>query len=162
MAQPVCNSVCQKQKQLSGLLTAMNTAKDSDPAGYEKARINYYTLKDGQGWLSEEKKRLAREEIAPVLTKLNAQYDSLKLELAKRTQDSPQEIVEDDYLTRELKRVDNRVGVATRMMELTTGSKSWIPVLIDMLIALLGLSIIYTLAFTNKISRFFVPQISTV
>ena len=165
MAQPVCNSECQKQKQLAGLLTALNTAeqtRDTDPTGYEKAKVNYYTLKEGQGWLSEEKKRVAKAEIAPVLTKLNAQYDSLKSELSKRKDDNPQEILEDEYLIKELKRVDNRVGVAKRMFELGGSSGGWMSILIDVVIALLGLSLIYTLAFTNKISRFFVPQISTV
>ncbi len=59
-----------KSQQLEGLKTALDTAeanKASNPAAYEQARIAYYTLKDGQSWLSKEKERLARDHVAPVL-----------------------------------------------------------------------------------------------
>jgi hypothetical protein len=153
MAQPVCGSECQKEKQLSGLLLAMQT---SDPQAYEKARIQYYTLKDGQGWLRQEKERLAKAEVAPVLTKLSAQYDNLKAELANRSEINKyiqmtraQKITDENrsaFLTKSLKREKDKVDVATRLSELGGGAftSSWMPIVLDVIIGVLGLYLAYT------------------
>jgi hypothetical protein len=163
MAQPVCGSECQKEKQLSGLLLAMQSS--NDPQAYEKARIQYYTLKDGQGWLRQEKERLARAEVAPVLTKLSAQYDNLKAELAKRTEinkyiqmTQAQKITDENrsaFLTKSLKREKDKVDVATRLSELGGGAftSSWMPIVLDVIIGVLGLYLAYTV-FNKVRSRF--------
>ena len=81
---PVCDAECQRQKKLSGLKAALDektTTKDTDPEGYEQARIAYYTELNGQGWLAQEKQRIASEEIAPVMNTYRQQYDSLKGEV---------------------------------------------------------------------------------
>jgi hypothetical protein len=77
---PVCDSDCQRQQMLNGLQTAMEQAeatKDTTPEGYESARIAYYTALKGQGWLAEEKKRIADREIKPVVTKYTDTFKSL-------------------------------------------------------------------------------------
>jgi hypothetical protein len=159
MAQPVCGSECQKEKQLNGLLLAMQT---TDPVAHEKARIQYYTLKDGQGWLRTEKQRLAKAEVEPVLTKLSAQYDSLKKELGKRTEINKyiqmthaQKITDEDesaFLTKALNREKDKVDVATRLSELG-GTSSWMPIVLDVIIGVLGLYLAYTV-FNKVRSRF--------
>lgn len=171
MAQPVCNSECQKQKQIDGLLLSLQNAektKSSDPQGYEQARINYYSLKDGQGWLRQEKERLAKDEVQPVLTKLSQEYNSLKAQLNQKSDANEyakmtkaQQITEEsqsDFLTRELQKVSDRVDVSQRLSELGGGQfkSSWMPIILDVIIALLSLSVLYTALFTNKIKRFFI------
>ena len=77
---PPCDFSCQRQKQLDGLKTALDTAtdnKDTNPEAYEQARIAYYTLLNGQTWLVGEKDRIAEEEIAPVITQYSDQYKEL-------------------------------------------------------------------------------------
>jgi hypothetical protein len=162
MAQPVCGSECQKEKQLKELLSAMQT---TDPVAHEKARIQYYTLKDGQGWLRQEKERLAREEVAPVLSKLSAQYDSLKAELDKRSEvnkyiqmTQAQKITDEDqsaFLTKSLKREKDKVDVAKRLSELGASSFTgapWVTVT-NVVIGTLGIYLAYVLY--NKLrSRF--------
>ena len=72
---------CQRQKQLNGLKTALDTAttnKDSDPEAYEKARVAYYTLLEGNTWLATEKDSIAKQEIEPVLSQYSTQYNELK------------------------------------------------------------------------------------
>lgn len=72
---------CQRQKQLDGLKTALDTAttnKDSDPEGYEKARVAYYTLLEGNTWLATEKDSIAKQDIEPVLSQYSTQYNELK------------------------------------------------------------------------------------
>lgn len=81
---PVCDAECQRQKKLSGLKAAFDektTTRDADPEGYEQARIAYFTELNGQGWLAQEKQRIASEEIAPVVSGYQQQYDSLKGEV---------------------------------------------------------------------------------
>ena len=72
---------CQRQKQLDGLKIALDTAtatKDSDPEGYETARVAYYTLLEGNTWLANEKDTIAKQEIEPVLTDYSNRYNDLK------------------------------------------------------------------------------------
>ena len=69
---------CQKQKQLDGLKVALDTAtlnKDSDPIAYEKARVAYYTLLEGNTWLATEKDSIAKQDIEPVLTQYTNTYN---------------------------------------------------------------------------------------
>jgi hypothetical protein len=80
---PVCDAECQRQKTLSGLkaaLDAKTATKDTDPEGYEQARIAYFTELNGQGWLAQEKQRIANEEIAPVMNGYRNRYRDLQTE----------------------------------------------------------------------------------
>jgi len=77
---PVCDANCQKQKELTALRTALDIAtanKVSDPETYQKARINYYTKLEGQGWLDKERTRIGEEEVGPLAEQLNQKYQSL-------------------------------------------------------------------------------------
>jgi len=81
---PVCDAECQRPKKLSGLKAAFDektATRDSDPEGYQQARIAYMTELNGQGWLAQEKQRIASEEIAPIISGYRQQYDSLKGEV---------------------------------------------------------------------------------
>ena len=63
---PPCDLQCQKEKQLVLLKQNLDAAnKQSDPEGYEKARIAYFTLLNGPGWLAQEKQRIAKQEVEP-------------------------------------------------------------------------------------------------
>jgi hypothetical protein len=80
---PVCDAECQRQKKLSGLKAAFDektATRDTDPAGYEQARIAYFTELNGQGWLAQEKQRIASEEIAPVVSGYQDRYKQLQSE----------------------------------------------------------------------------------
>lgn len=80
---PVCDSACQRQKKLNGLQATLDEktkTKNTDPEGYQKARIDYYTELNGPGWLQEEKERIAKDEIEPVLSSYQNRYQNLKNE----------------------------------------------------------------------------------
>ena len=81
---PVCDADCQRQKLLSALKTTLDQkeeTQDTDPEGYEQARIAYYTALNGQGWLTDEKNRIASDEIQPVVTNYTNQYNELTNQL---------------------------------------------------------------------------------
>lgn len=78
---PVCDAECQRQKKLSGLKAAFDqksTTRDTDPEGYEQSRIAYMTELNGQGWLAQEKQRIASEEISPVVGGYQDRYKQLQ------------------------------------------------------------------------------------
>jgi len=77
----ICDLDCQKDKDLVLLKTALDNAevnKQKDPVTYDKARIAYYTLLNGPGWLQGEKQRIAREDVAPVTVSYTTRFNALK------------------------------------------------------------------------------------
>jgi hypothetical protein len=145
---PVCDMECQKQKQLDSLLTSMK-ASENNPEAYEQARIKYYTLKEGQGWLAQEKERLAKKEIEPVLKSLDEKYESLKSKLNQKTvgRNVSNEIEESMYMRHQLMKETDKVGVAQRLSQFSPAptNSSMVPILLDITIACLCLFIGYSL-----------------
>jgi hypothetical protein len=130
---PVCDLKCQKEKQLKGLYDIMESSKNN-PVAYEKARLQYYTLKDGQGWLAKEKEKKAKEEIEAKVQSINAKYDSLKSKLVTVPTQEPGI------------HIDDKVAVAERLSQFTpTSMSSWFSIFLDVIIACLGLFICYSL-----------------
>ncbi len=158
-------------QQLQGLKTALDTAeanKASNPAAYEQARIAYYTLKDGQSWLSKEKERLARDHVAPVLKSYDAQFNGLQNELkthakvAQLSKDLQDTQVGDEEDARFLYKMyvneENKANAANRLFELNPPTPSSWNTLFQVLIALLGLFIVFQIAFLGKGWKWFVSQ----
>ncbi len=177
MASPpsVCDAECQKKKRLDGLYTAMDSAVGT--SGYEKARIDYYTVKEGQGWLQTEKERIAKRDVEPILNKYNAQYDQLTQQIdqqkqisdyatqIKTQQSGAQEDV--NFLDKQLQLEKDKVGVAqrlTQLMQTISTTPSWLPVVLDVIIGILAVYIIYMISFGGKIMSVynrFVPATSS-
>ena len=132
-----------RQKNLEDARLAMQNAT---PEAYPQARIRYFTLKEGQGWLRSEKERLADAEIDPVLRDLEAKYDTNHRVETKSDSESR-------YLHRRLLEEKDKVGVALRSAELgSVVQSSWLPYILDMLIAITGLGCVYLLL-SGKASR---------
>lgn len=55
--------------------------RDAEPEIYEGARIRYYTLKNGDAWLEQEKRRIQTEKLQPIIQKYKDQYDALENEM---------------------------------------------------------------------------------
>jgi hypothetical protein len=158
---PVCDSNCQRQKLLSGLQTTMNQkeqTKDSDPESYEQARIAYYTALYGDSWLANEKQRIAQDEISPKITSYSTQYEDLKkqqssqqvfvnLMNALQTQEVGDE-KDLDYLKKQLQSEKDKADVLNRLSVLgtqPTDSTNYTPIILDVVLAVLGLLILYLL-----------------
>ncbi len=147
---PPCDLECQKQKQLVLLKQSMDAAQGTD--GYEKARIAYYTLLNGPGWLAQEKHRIASEEVEPVLKSYQQQYNALKGEqqsqsIFKNLADGLKvQLAADEqsnaYLDKQLMIEKDKAQTAERMSELGSSS-SYISWVIDIVIAILGLFVLY-------------------
>jgi len=170
---PVCDMACQRQKQLDGLKTALDTAtitKDSDPEGYEKARVAYYTLLEGNAWLATEKDNIAKKDIEPVLTQYSNQYNELKKR--KKEQDvfvnlaatlKNQEVGDQEelaFLNKETGKEKVDTDVLNRLTEIKgspTPQFDWILYLLYGIIGVLGLYVVYLL-FRKIITYIYPPQ----
>jgi len=154
---PACDSACQRQKQLDGLKTALDRAtasRSEDPEKYNQARLAYYTLLNGQGWLQKEKDRVAKEDIEPVLSKYSVKYNALKDEknqqqtisgLASRMLNKQTEEQDElNFLNKNLKDSDNQKDVLNRITELGNPSMTIIYILYGIM-ALLAFMVLYLL-----------------
>jgi len=153
---PPCGPDCLRQRKLDALKLAMDTAeknKDQNPVAYSEARTNYYTLLKGQGWLVAEKQTVAQKEIEPVLGKYSSAYKTLankdKAQYHFKHLAAAVKSHEDDnsLLTKEVQKVHDKTDIAKRSTELgsTTNVVSYLPWILDGIIALLGLIVVVML-----------------
>ena len=167
---PPCDLECEKKKKLVLLKSAFDSADPkTDPEGYNKARIAYYTLLKGQGWLQQEKQRIAKEELEPILTSYKQQYDAYKGE--QQTQsvfsnlasmlDSQSKTDEADgsFLNKKIMMEKDKVATFDRLnqMNTPTSSTNYISWAIDILITLMGIFVLYK-GYIFMSSRFFTSQ----
>jgi len=159
---PVCDAECQRQKKLSGLKAAFDektVTRDTDPEGYEQARIAYFTELNGQGWLAQEKQRIASEEIAPVIGGYQQQFNSLKGEVKNQDvfvklmgmlkADEQQDTQELGGLSKKLQSEKDKAETLDRLNELNQqpaqASSSASSTVWYVLIGILALFIVYTI-----------------
>jgi hypothetical protein len=155
---PPCDSNCQKQKDLALLKTALDSAtdrKDEDPVGYEKARIAYYTLLNGQGWLNTEKQRIATQDVQPILAEYNSRYNSLKNQKQSQSmfvtlqnmvkRQEKVDAADNSFFKKQLSQQQDKVDVLNRLhtLQTTQVNYNYIPLFVDFVIFLLVLTIIY-------------------
>ena len=68
------------QKAFEALQEAENV-RDESPQAYQTARNAYYTLVKGEDWLDEEKQRIAKSEVAPVVNQLKTEIENTKQQI---------------------------------------------------------------------------------
>jgi hypothetical protein len=70
-----------RDKQIQDAFQALQeaeNARDVSPEAYQNARIRYYTLTKGDGWIDEERERTAKVEVTPVIKQYANQYADMK------------------------------------------------------------------------------------
>jgi hypothetical protein len=170
---PPCDFNCQRQKQLDGLKTALDTAtdnKDTNPEAYEQARIAYYTLLNGQTWLVGEKDRIAEEEIAPVITNYSNQFKELKDKKKQQTifvnlssaltAQQKEDENEVKFLNTQVGKYINDTDLLNRLSQLKNVAQpeyDWLHYLLYGIIGLLGVYTLYLLL-TKAMSYIFPSQ----
>jgi len=72
------NSISKEQKTQDAFreLQKAENVRDVDPQGYQTARMNYYTLLKGETWRDEEKARLAKVEIEPLVSRYKTDIET--------------------------------------------------------------------------------------
>lgn len=175
---PVCDSACQRQRQLDGLKLTLDQKEETqstDPEGYEQARIAYYTALNGQGWLTDEQNRIAKDEIEPVISGYTTQYNDLNKQLktnkvfanlASSIQSEQNEDQEDlRFLKKQFQREKDQADVLNRLTTITntpvpgSSSNSALSIIADLSIVILGLFVIYMIySKFSVIKGYFISQ----
>jgi len=163
-----CDFECQKNKQLQTLGSAMVTAvqnKEKDPEGYEKARMAYYTVKEGDGWVYKEKEKQANEKVQPILDSYQSKFDKMKQDmmyqnaLAQAKKDVANTEIGDEsevrFVHSEIEKEREAASVYRRTKELSgmpIDIYSWLPSFLDLLLGLGILYIVYQVFVQGKLS----------
>lgn len=142
------------------------------PDARERARLQYHTLRDGDGWLRNEKEKIVLQKILPTINQLTNQYNRLQNELAshdnalqQKTQIQQEEVGDEEDARFVQKQLDE-ARVANRLFELgqpqtiTSALPSmytWLPYVLDVMTALLALAIVYLIFVAKKLNRFIWP-----
>jgi hypothetical protein len=159
-----------KDKKVADAFLALQqaeNARDTAPDAYQQARMLYYTLTKGDGWKEEEKSRIAKTEVDPLVTKYKTNRDA-----ALNQYNNQQRTVEvvtglkDRVLTLkdemkysvntfadQLKKVENAVNIERRdrIKPTVVSPWSWLDVILN--IAVVGVLIYAIFAIYPKISR---------
>jgi hypothetical protein len=76
LADTLCGPECQKQKDLQVAYEAASA--DTDPVTKQLAHFNYNSVKNGPDWSRQEKAKIIKTQIDPVLKRYQAQFTSLQ------------------------------------------------------------------------------------
>jgi hypothetical protein len=164
----VCDFDCQKNKKLKVLSSAMVTAiqnKEKDPQAYERARTAYYTFKDGQGWVHQEKEKKANETVLPILDSYQKRFDKMKQDMvyqaavAQAKQDALNSQVGDEdevrFIHSEIEKEREQASVYKRMQELAyvpVDVYAWLPSFLDLVLGFMILFLAYQLFVQGKLT----------
>lgn len=83
----VCGPDCQKQKDIANAFSAYQAAsanKDADPDTYAWAKFQYLSTKNGPEWTAQEKQRLVKTQIDPILKQYQQKFLSVESEYANQ------------------------------------------------------------------------------
>jgi hypothetical protein len=142
----VCGPDCQKQKDIANAFQAFQAAsatKDSDPDTYAWAKFHYMSMKNGPDWAAQEKQRLVKTHIDPILNQYRTQYTALEGEYqtqrelvdvveaveSKQSQMKASLEAQQKALEDSIEEKKSKIGVWNRMVELTSNPPT--PSLLD-------------------------------
>ena len=77
-----------KDKKLAAAFRKLQdaeNARDTAPQAYQAARIEYYTLLKGETWLEEERRRIARADVDPVVNAYTNRYRDVQNRMRQQT-----------------------------------------------------------------------------
>jgi hypothetical protein len=115
-------------------------ARDQAPQAYQKARADYYVLLKGDTWLQEERDRMARAEVDPIVQKYTNEYVSLTGQIANQTQaydtmtsikDKVFRVKDDlnysaDLLVGQVDKIKSQIALDRRKRDEGSGEPAWV------------------------------------
>ena len=160
-----------KQKKIDDAfrdLQNAENARDQSPEAYQVARTAYYTLLKGDGWLAEERERVARAEVAPEVQKYRDNLNAVNLR--KQEQEKTIDVVKglkdkvltlkDDFkysvntFSDQLEKVKIQLNMENRTRERETDNTwAWIDTILNGLLIAVLLYAVYTF-----VRRYFIHQ----
>jgi hypothetical protein len=122
----------------NGLLRAENARSDS-PEAYQVARTAYYTLLKGSGWVNEERERIAKADVDPVIKQYRSNVDTIAgqsqqqariLDVVNGVKDKVVSLKDDftysaSTLGKQLEKVKSQIVMDTRKREAEPETLAW-------------------------------------
>jgi hypothetical protein len=164
-----CDIQCQRNKELARLSSEFVTAtqnKQRDPDAYERARVAYYTYKEGQEWVHTNNQAKATESVQTMVDEYQQKFDAMKTVIDRNAmmeqarQDVRNEQVGDEdeirFLHSEIEKERNAASVYQRSRELDSFPKDitgWIPSFLDLFLVILGLYLVFQVIVQGKLKN---------
>ena len=147
-------------------LQAAENVRDESPEAYQQARIRYYTLTRGEGWLGEEERRVMNSEVMPKVAKYLKTYEDINTRLGQQQQ--TMEVVKgvkdkilsmrDDFsfsvntFTKQIGELRNQINIEKHARE--KDNVNWINTLLNILIVFGIIILIVTVARKYLLPRY--------
>lgn len=132
-------------------LQKAENARDQSPEAYQVARTAYYTLLKGPAWIQEERQRIARAEVEPIVR----QYRSNAAQIANQSQQQARILdvvngvkdrvvsLRDDFaystvtLSKQLEKVKSQIALDSRkrMIEPEQSAWTWVDGVLNVILA---------------------------
>jgi hypothetical protein len=137
-------------------------ARDKSPEGYQTARARYYTLLKGEGWATEEKERVARGEVDPMVAKFSGAQQDLQtritqqqktIDLMKGVKDKVLSIRDEfrysvNTLGGQVEQVKQQIQMERKKQQQTvklTSESTWMDIFLNVMLILVSLIVIFIL-----------------
>lgn len=135
-------------------------ARDQSPEAYQTARARYYTLLKGETWMQEEKQRVARGEVDPMVNKFSDAYQDLNtrisqqqktIDLVKGVKDKVLSIRDDfqysvSTLGKQVSEVKNQIQMERKKQQADVTSEwTWLDIFLNVFLILVSLFVVYVL-----------------
>lgn len=151
----------EKLKNAFQRLQDAENVRDQTPSAYQQARTTYYTLLKGDTWKDEERQRVMKSEVAPIVRSLTEsknsimqQYDNQRrtIDVVKGLKDKVLSIKDDvkyaaDTFKEQLGKVENAINRERREKDIVPeqGFFGWFDLVLNLTIIGGLLYLIYTL-----------------
>jgi hypothetical protein len=142
-----------KKQKLTDAFTSLQSAenaRDTAPDAYQQARTLYYTLLKGDAWKEEEKSRISKAEVDPLVNRYKTNRDSAlnqynnqrkTVEVVTGLKDKVLSLKDEfkysvDTFTKQLGKVKNAINMERRdrQTETVVSPWSWLDVLLNLAI----------------------------
>ena len=160
----VADGKISKDSLISNAFKALQDAenvRDKSPEAYEKARVNYYTLVNGDSWAEQEKARIATVEAQPFINSYMTQFNDLDAQI--KNQQSSLEVmngikdkvlsVKDDMMysvmafQRQISEIKNQMNMDKKKhVETAMQTSTWMDTLLNWIIIITTLVAIFFIA----------------
>jgi hypothetical protein len=152
-----------KSQQLADAFAELQTAenvRDKSPQAYQDARVRYYTLLNGEGWLNEETARITNAEALPKVAQYLATYQDLNTRVQQQQKTS--EVVtgvkdklismKDDFkmttdvFSKQIAELKNQIEIEKKAGQIKAGTvMDWMGFLLNVLLVVTAIAAAFVL-----------------
>lgn len=158
---PVAMSKIDKQRRIDDAfknLQAAENVRDQSPQAYQDARVRYYTLVNGDGWVDEEKARITNAEVMPKIAQYMASYQDMntRINQQQQTLDVVNNVsdkvlsMKDEFayatntFAKQIDELKNQINIERKGRK--KDNQSWMDFLLNILIVVAGIVAVVVLA----------------